>query len=84
MLFRSLLSSNNTSHKEYARFEMAAKGMEQYQQQTAEIDSLREQDADAWLQANYLYGSAGILVMEILKQHTTLLARIFMAHCWKN
>lgn len=25
-----LLSSNNTSHKEYARFEMAAKGMEQY------------------------------------------------------
>ena len=55
-----LLSSNNTSHKEYARFEMAAKGMEQYQQQTAEIDSLREQDADAWLQANYLYGSAGM------------------------
>lgn len=55
-----LLSSNSTSRKEYLRFEKAAKDMEKYQQQTVLINSLKEQDADAWLQANYLYGSAGM------------------------
>ena len=55
-----LLSSNSTSRKEYARSEKAAKDMEPYQQQTAQIDDLREQDTDAWLQANYLYDTAGM------------------------
>lgn len=55
-----LLSSNDTSRKEYVRSKKAAKDMEQYQQQTTLIDSLREQDMDAWLQANYLYDTAGM------------------------
>lgn len=49
-----------TSRKEYVRSQKAAKDMEQYQQQTTFIDSLREQDTDAWLQANYLYDTAGM------------------------
>lgn len=55
-----LLSSNSTSKKEYARSEKAVRDMKKYVQQTAQINNLREQDADAWLQANYLYGSAGM------------------------
>ncbi|MDE6419706.1 MAG: cardiolipin synthase [Lachnospiraceae bacterium] len=55
-----LLSSNSTSKKEYARSEKAVRDMKKYGQQTAQFDNLREQDTDAWLQANYLYGSAGM------------------------
>ena len=53
-----LLSSNSTSRKEYARSEKAAEDMRKYKQQTAGLDELKAQDMDAWLQANYLYGSA--------------------------
>ncbi len=55
-----LLSSNDTSRKEYARAEKAAKCMKKYQQQTTLINDLKEQDTDAWLQANYLYDTAGM------------------------
>jgi len=55
-----LLSSNSTSRKEYTRSEKVFKDMKQYQRQTAQIDILRERDADAWLQANYLYKAAGM------------------------
>ena len=55
-----LLSSNSTSRKEYARSEKAVEDMRKYHQQTAGLDELKAQDSDAWLQANYLYGSAGM------------------------
>ena len=55
-----LLSSNDTSKKVYVRSEKATKDMEPYQQQTSQIDCLKRQNTDAWLQANYLYSSAGM------------------------
>ena len=55
-----LLSSNDMSKKEYARSEKAQRDMKKYIHQNSWIDSLKEQDADAWLQANYLYTSAGM------------------------
>lgn len=55
-----LLSSNNSSKKEYERCEAAALEMRPYQQQTALIEELQRQDADAYTQANYLYRAAGM------------------------
>lgn len=55
-----LLSSNSTSEKEYKRHEMAEQEMRNYMNQQPEIEVLREEDTDAWLQANYLYRVAGM------------------------
>lgn len=55
-----LLSSNSTSQKEYQRYETAAREMEPYMKQTTAIEQLRELDRPAWLQANYLYQTAGM------------------------
>lgn len=55
-----LLSSTSTSKKDYLRAEKAAKDMERYGDQTEVIDSLKERDPDAWLQANYIYSQTGM------------------------
>lgn len=55
-----LLSNNDSSKKEYARFEKAAGSMKPYCQQTEALTRLKEQNSDAWLQANYLYTQTGM------------------------
>lgn len=55
-----LLSSNSTSEKEYKRYEEAEHEMHPYMKQRSEMEKLRDQDTDAWLQANYLYQAAGM------------------------
>ena len=55
-----LFSSNSTSQKEYRRSEKAMKDMEPYVRRPERMTALKEQNTDAWLQANYLYESAGM------------------------
>lgn len=55
-----LLSSNNSSEKEYKRYENSAQEIQPYMKQVPDMEKLHEEDADAWLQANYLYQTAGM------------------------
>lgn len=55
-----LLSSNETSKKQFLRYEKAALELKPYQRQTEQIHLLREQDAEAYVQANYLYQAAAM------------------------
>ncbi|MDD6188125.1 MAG: cardiolipin synthase [Clostridiales bacterium] len=55
-----LLSSNETSKKQFQRYEKASLELKPYQQQTEQIHWLREQDAEAFVQANYLYHAAAM------------------------
>lgn len=54
-----LVSSDTVSKKDYARYEKAKAEIAPYQQQSADMEKLRQEDPDAWLQANYLYSAAG-------------------------
>lgn len=54
-----LVSSDAVSKKDYARYEKAKAEIAPYQQQSEEMEQLRQEDPDAWLQANYLYSAAG-------------------------
>ena len=53
-----LLSSHETSKKQFLRYEKAARELKPYQRQTEQIDNLRKRDSQAFLQANYLYHAA--------------------------
>ncbi|MGN0313765.1 MAG: cardiolipin synthase [Fusicatenibacter sp.] len=64
-----LLSSNETSKKTTERYERALLEMKPYQRQTAAIDQLREQDADAYVQASYLYNAASMPCYENSKMN---------------
>lgn len=55
-----LLSSNETSKKTTARYQQAVLELKPYQHQTAAMDELREQDAEACAQASYLYQAASM------------------------
>ena len=55
-----LLSSNSTSKKEYKQYEIAAQVMKPYMKQAPAMERLREEDVDAWQQAQYLYHAAGM------------------------
>lgn len=55
-----LLSSNSTSEKEYRRYQKAEQVLQPYRVQTEAINELKELNADAWGQANYLYSVAGM------------------------
>lgn len=55
-----LLSSNSTSQKEYKRYRETEQQLKSYQEQSEEIDQLKELDADAYTQANYLFHAAGM------------------------
>lgn len=55
-----LLSSNDASKKACDRYEKVRLELRPYQTQTASIHMLREQDADAYAQANYLYSVAAV------------------------
>lgn len=50
-----LLSSDNASRKEYARYSEAEHSIERFTAQTAALEELMEHDTDAYLQANYIY-----------------------------
>lgn len=52
-----LLSSNDTSKKEYTRYEASKEEIQKYLCQDEEIDQLKEQNADAYTQARYLYST---------------------------
>ena len=55
-----LLSSNETSKRQYKRYETAEREMTPYLKQTDWLPVLREQNADAYLQANYLHKAVGM------------------------
>lgn len=55
-----LLSSNDTSQKEYDRYTKAAEQMRPFLEQTDDIESLKGQDMDAYAQTQYLYHAAGM------------------------
>lgn len=53
-----LLSSNDTSRKEYDRYIRAEEMLRPFQKQTAAIEQLKTQDIDAYAQARYLCRAA--------------------------
>lgn len=55
-----LLSSTETSKKTTERYERACLELKPYRRQTAAIDTLQEQDPEAYAQANYLYHAAAM------------------------
>ena len=55
-----LLSSNETSKKQFLRCEKPVLERKPYQRQTEQIHLLREKDAEAYVQANYLYHAAAM------------------------
>jgi len=55
-----LFNGTNQSKKEMYKFEKVTKELIPYQAQTAVIETLGEQDADAYLQANYIYQASGM------------------------
>lgn len=55
-----LLSSNEASKKTTERYERTLLELKPYQRQTAAIDQLRDQDADAYAQASYLFNVASM------------------------
>lgn len=68
-----LLSSNETSKKEYMRYEAAAREAAPFLRQTERIQSLRDENADAFAQASFLYHTAG---MPCLGQSSTAYYRL--------
>lgn len=55
-----LLSSNEKSKKSLERYDRALLELKPYRRQNPSIDKLREQDADAYAQARYLYSAASM------------------------
>ena len=55
-----LLSSNETSKKTNARYERVLLELKPYQKQTAAMEALRVQNAEAYVQASYLYTAAAM------------------------
>ncbi|MGM9618665.1 MAG: cardiolipin synthase [Oscillospiraceae bacterium] len=55
-----LLSSNESSKKATERYERVSLELKPYLRQTAAMDALRKQDADAYVQASYLYSAASM------------------------
>lgn len=55
-----LFSSNSTSKKEYERYENSSREMIFHTVQTPTIKKLKDENLDAWLQANYLYNAVGM------------------------
>ena len=64
-----LLSSNNASKDDYARFEKSAKKIRPHMLQTNNMEKLKAQDTDAYAQARYLYQSSKMPVFD--KSKTT-------------
>ena len=79
-----LLSSNSTSQKEYKRYRETEQQLKPYQEQSEEIDQLKELDADAYAQANYYLTQPKCLAIPIQKPPTIPSGKNSIPLCWRN